>query len=200
MKGLTSHHGIKLVSIPMNSPRGVIMGLNIKKRYIVLGLLAFEVATLPVAAHFVHKSDFKFDKTAFETPQRAIHVKLKSKPGITRYMVSANAPFTITSEEAAGKMSVKIMQNGLVNGNVFGENAQMPGPATSCVTPSSTQQNIIYAAERGTVLREGEILSKSVLVDIRYDPSLSPKLKVLTQKKSANISSAKTCGNANTSS
>lgn len=174
------------------------MGLNIKKRYIVLGLLALEVATLPVAAHFAHKSDFKFDKTAFETPQRAIHVKLNTKPGITRFIVSANAPFTVTSQGSAGKMNVKILEYGLVNGNVFGKNAQMPGPSAACVNPTSKQQSIIYTAERGTVLREGEILSKSVLVDIRYDPSLSPKLRVLTQKKSDGITPAKKCSDTST--
>ncbi len=171
-----------------------------KKRYIVLGLLALEVATLPVAAHFVHNSDFKFDKTAFETPQRAIHVKLNTKPGVTRYMVSANAPFAITSEGVEGILNVKIHNHGLVNGNAFGKNAQMPGPSAACVTPNSVHKKTIYASERGTVLREGGILSKSVLVDIRYDPSLSPKLKVLTQKKSSGITPAKTCNGSSSSS
>lgn len=176
------------------------MGKKIKKRHIVLGLLALEVVSLPVAAHVVHKSDLKFDKTAFEKPQRAIHVKLNTDPGVTQYMVSANAPFTITSEGIRGTMKVKILEYGLVNGNAIGKNAQLPGPSTACIKTASLAQKAIYISKRGTVARKGDILSKTVLVDIRYDPTLSPEIKVLTQKKSEGILLAAKCGKSASSS
>lgn len=164
-----------------------------KKRFIVLGLVAFELACLPFAGHMLHKTSAKLDMADFTKPQRAIHVKLDSEPGITRYMVSANAPFTVTSETMMGQFDVDIYASGIINGKDFGANAQKPGPDSACSQTQSLDPRVIYRSDKGTVANEGEILSKAILVEIRYEPYYKPDVKILTQKKSKDILSAQPC-------
>lgn len=164
-----------------------------KKRYIVLGLLALEVIALPVSAHIVHKQVANFDKSAVTNPQRAINVKLNSGPGESLFMVSANAPFTVTSENAIGTLDVNVYESGSLNGKNFGANAQLPGAASACAATESPKQKTIYVSQRGTIAQKGDILSKAVLVGIKYDPSLNPEIKILTQKKSVKLLPAPLC-------
>lgn len=164
-----------------------------KKRFLVLGLVAFELAMLPFAGHMLHKTSLKLNMADFTKPQRAINVKIGSEPGITRYMVSADAPFTVTSETMMGQFDVDIYANGIINGKTFGANAQKPGPDTACSQTQSLEPRVIYRSDKGTVAREGKILSQAILVEIRYEPYYKPDVKIMTQKKSKNILSAQPC-------
>jgi len=164
-----------------------------KKRYIVLGLVALEIAMLPFAGHILHKTGLSVDMTALMKPQRAINVKLESEPGVTRYMVSANAPFSVISESMIGQFDVGIYASGQINGRPFGDNAQAPGAGAACTVTKTTDERTIYKSEKGTIAQDGDILSKTVLVEIRYNPYYKPDIKILTQKKSKNIISASSC-------
>ncbi len=169
------------------------MGFTFKKRYIVFGLLTLELLTLPAAAHYAHKKGMSFDMSIFSKPQHAINIKLKSKPGIAMYMVSANAPFSVTTEAMIGRFDVNIHLKGRINGQFFGENAQPPGPETACAVTKTTDKRTIYRSEKGTIAQDGDILSKTVLVEIRYEAYNKPDIKILTQKKSEKIASAPSC-------
>jgi len=168
-----------------------------KKRYIVLGLLALEALMLPFAGHTFYKSGLTDDlRKVFETPQRAVNVKLPSEPGFSRFIVFANAPFAISTKDMVGPVTVKLHAQGTVNGNVFGENAQIPGQNSSCGTFETTDTKIIYASEKGTIAGEGSILSQSILVEVQYDASQTPEVKILTQDKSEDLPAAETCAHS----
>jgi len=172
---------------------GQSFGYAMKKRYILLGLLALEIAMLPLAGHILYKTAGNFDMSAFSKPQRAINVKLGEEPGVTRYMVVTNAPFTVTSESMIGQFDVNIYPSGLINGKPFGLNAQAPGALKACGLTKTTAPRIIYKADKGTETGEGEILSKAVLVEIRYEAYYKPDLKILPQRKSDAILTAQPC-------
>ncbi len=157
-----------------------------KKRYIAFGLLALELATIPVSAQII-------DKVVFSAPQKAIHVKVAERPGLTKFVVSSNAPFVVTSEGAIGEFNVVIQANGLINGNPFGQNAQMPGDAKTCTVATSTTPAAIYSANQKTAAQPGEIISQAVLVEIHYDEAITPDLKILTEKKARKITSGQDC-------
>jgi len=167
-----------------------------KKRYILLGLLALEIAILPFAGHILHKNAGNFNMSVFSKPQRVISVKLGSEPGLSRYMVSANTPFSVTSESIIGQFDVDIYPSGLINGKQFGQNAQAPGALKACGLSKTTEPRIIYKADKGTETGGGEILSKAILVEIRYEAYYKPDLKILTQKQSDTILSAQPCEKA----
>ena len=165
-----------------------------KKRYIVLGLLALEVLMLPIAGHTFYKSGMTDNlRKAFETPQRAINVKLPSEPGFTRFMVSANAPFAIITKNMIGPVRVNLYAEGSINGNVFGENARMPGANATCTELENSDIQIVYTSEKGTIARKGPALTKSILVEVQYNASQTPDVKVLTKDKSDGLPAAKTC-------
>lgn len=173
--------------------------MGFKKRYIIFGLLALEIVSLPVSAHVVHNKVLNFDTSAIMNPPRAINVELNSEPGATRYMVSANTPFTVTSKNVIGTLNVHIYKNGLINGQAYGKNTQSPGAISSCAMTDNTDQRTIYVSERGTIAKKGDILSETILVDISYDPKLTPDIQILTQKKSAKLLPAPLCAKPTTS-
>jgi len=164
-----------------------------KKRYIVLGLIAFEMAMLPFIGTVLHKTDINSALAALAKPQRAIHVELPPEPGMTRYMVSANAPFVVTAEEMIGQFDIKIYPSGEINGKQFGKNAQAPGDLKACSLTETVEPRAVYRSETGTIAQDGEILSKTVLVEIRYESYYKPDLKILTENKSKTILSAQSC-------
>ena len=157
-----------------------------KARYLAVGLIALEIASIPVSAQII-------DKVAFSKPQKVIAVPFPPEAGIAKFLVSSDAPFSVISENAVGEFDVSIKVSGVLNGNHFGANAQMPGAAKSCAVQSSTKSTKIYEAERKTAAQEGDILSKAVIVEIRYDADIKPELKIITQNKAKKISSAMVC-------
>jgi len=163
-----------------------IRGMTFKKRYIAIGIIAMEVASIPVAAQIV-------DKVSFSVPQKVIAVPFPPEVGLTKFLVASNAPFAVVSENAIGEFEVNIEVSGILNGNRFGTNAQMPGMATACAMQSSTGSTKIYEAERKTAAQEGDILTQAVIVEIRYDANIQPNLKIISENKAKRIPLGTTC-------
>ena len=163
-----------------------IKNLASKARYFAIGLIALEIVSIPVSAQIINK-------VAFSKPQKVIAVPFPPEAGLTKFMVSSDAPFAIISEEAIGEYDVSIKLSGILNGQRFGSNAQMPGVAESCAVQSSIKATKIYEAERKTEARKGEILSRAVIVEIRYNADIKPKLKIIPQNKVKRISVATAC-------
>jgi len=170
----------------MKIPEIKIKGLTLKKRYIALGLIAMEIASLPVSAQIL-------DKVAFSTPQKVISVPFPPEAGITKFLVSSNAPFAVISENATSEFDVSIQVSGILNGNRFGSNAQMPGAAKACAAQTTVAETKIYEAKRKTEAQEGDILSRAVIVEIRYDAEIKPDFKIITQNKAKRISNGIAC-------
>ncbi len=160
---------------------------TIKKRYFVFAWLAVELASIPAAAQII-------DRVIFSAPQTVASAILPSQdPGITKIAVTSNAPFAIIAKNSIGDMDISVHTRGDINGTRFGDNAQMPGDAIACSALSLPLGQKIYEADRKTALKPGNILSQSVIVEIRHDADLSPEFSVLTQKDAAGISLASPC-------
>jgi len=164
--------------------------LPFKKRYIVGGYLAFEIAGLAIAGTAGAQV---LDQIKFEVPQRVASATLPTEPGVTRLMISSNAAFTISASEAIGEYNVSVKREGLINTTPFGLNAQMPGPEAACGAAVSPSPSIIYRAAQKTAAARGPVLSQSIMVEIRYDEAMSPKFAVKTQENSAAIMPASAC-------
>lgn len=164
--------------------------LPFKKRYIVGGYLAFEIAGLALAGTAGAQV---LDQIKFEVPQSVASATLPSEPGLTRLVISSNAPFTISASEAVGEYDVSVQSEGLINTTPFGNNAQMPGPEASCGTAVSPTESVIYRATQKTAAARGAVLSQSVMVEIRYDVSMRPKFAVKTEDNSVAIAPAAAC-------
>ena len=160
--------------------------MTFKKRYIAIGVLAMELASIPVAAQMV-------DKVVFSVPQRVISVPFPPEAGVTKFLVSSNAPFAVVSENAIGEFNVTVDARGVLNGKRFGSNAQMPGASKTCATQTSPRSTKIYEAERKTAAKSGDILTQAVIVEIRYDAETKPDLKIITQDKAKRISTGTSC-------
>jgi len=157
-----------------------------KAPYLAIGLVALELASFPVAAQIMGKA-------AFSPAQRTVAVPFPPQPGIAKFLVSSNAPFAIVSENAIGEFEVSVKVSGVLNGNRFGENAQMPGPATSCKAQTTLKSTKIYEAERKTEAKEGDVLTRAVIVEIRYEDRMRPNLKIISENKAKKIKAGSAC-------
>lgn len=161
---------------------------NIKSKasYLAIGLIALELASIPVSAQIIKK-------VTFSEPQKVVAVPFPSELGVTKFLVASDDPFAVISENTMGEFDITITAEGKLNGWRFGLNAQMPGQATSCAAQTSHSPTKIYEAERKTAARKGDILTQAVIVEIRYDSETKPDLKIVTEKKARKISSASMC-------
>ena len=157
-----------------------------KKRYWALGLITLEILCWPAAAQIL-------DQIKFEMPQRVVHAEFPGEPGLTRMFVTSNAPFAILAKNQIGEYDVTVIPTGVIGGQSFGENAQLPGEPFKCAATLAPAKSIIYAAERKTAKTSGDVITQSVMVEIRYDKALSPKFDVVTEKKSEKFSDAAPC-------
>jgi len=170
----------------MKIPGVKIKGMRFKKRYIAIGLIAAEVVSIPVSAQII-------DKVAFSVPQRVVSVPFPPEAGITKFLVSSNAPFAVISENAIGEYDVKVHVSGILNGNKFGSNAQIPGAAKACAVQTTSSATKVYEADRKTAAHKGDVLTQAVIVEIRYDEAITPDFKIITQDKAKRISTAEPC-------
>jgi len=65
-----------------------------KKRYLAVALIGAEIVSIPVSAQII-------DKVAFSVPQRVIAVPFPPEAGVTKFLVSSNAPFAVVSDPNA---------------------------------------------------------------------------------------------------
>jgi len=103
-----------------------------KKRYIALGVLLFELASLPAAAHIVMQN------LPTEAPEQTNAVLIDETDSQQRYVVTSNAAFHIKANDFQGDIKVTLHKSGQVGQTRFGDNAQMPGAALSCATAFET--------------------------------------------------------------
>lgn len=163
-----------------------IKNLKSKAGYLAIGLIALELASIPVSAQIIKK-------VTFSEPQKVIAVPFPSELGVTKFLVASDDPFAVISENAIGEFDITITAEGKLNGRRFGSNAQMPGRAASCAAQTSHSPTKIYQAERKTAAKEGDILTQAVILEIRHDENTKPELKIVTEKKARKISSASMC-------
>jgi len=163
-----------------------IKNIGSKARYLAIGLIALEIASIPVSAKII-------DTVAFSKPQKVIMATFPPQTGVTKFLVSSDAPFAIISEGAMGAFDVNIKVSGILNGQRFGSNAQMPGPVEACAVQTSREKTKIYEAERKTELREGGILTRAVIVEIHYDSEIKPEFKIISQNKAKKFPTAVAC-------
>ncbi len=161
-----------------------------KKRHLLYGYIAFEIAGLAIVGTAGAQV---LDQIKFEVPQSVVSATVPTKPGLTRLVISSNAPFTISTAEAIGEFDVKVLAQGLLNTTPFGMNAQMPGPESACASAVSPHPAVIYRATQKTAAARGPVLSQAVMVEIRYDSAMSPKFAVKTQDNSTAITPAPSC-------
>ena len=161
-----------------------------KKRYLVFALLSAEMLALPFA---IPAAAQIMDHVAFSIPQQVASVTIDNAPGKTQLVITSNAGFTVSSSGAIGDFDVRLQPSGSINGTRYGDNAQAPGPMQSCGVATTTSPSVIYFANKKTALRKGGVLSQSVIVEINYDPALSPKFDVKTLDNSTNIAPASAC-------
>ena len=164
--------------------------LPFKKRYLVGGYIAFELAGLAIAGTAGAQV---LDHIKFEVPQSVASAVLPGEAGLTQLIISSNAAFTISASDAIGEYDISVKREGLINTTPFGLNAQMPGPETACGTAVSPSPSVIYRATQKTAASRGPVLSQSVMVEIRYDTAMSPKFEVKTQDNSVSIVPAAAC-------
>ena len=156
-----------------------------KKWFIVA--LALDILSIPAAAQIV-------DHVSFSAPQKVASVKLDTpQAGLQRFVVASNAPFAVVSEKAIGEFNVKLRTKDDINGHIIGANAQLPGSENGCALTNSLSPQKIYEAVRKTAKTPGEVLSQAVIVEVRYDPMLTPDFKIITQKNAFNVELAKSC-------
>ena len=152
-----------------------------KKRYIVLGLLAVELLSLPAAAQIVHRVAFDIRPvvTAVEIPT--------SEPGLSRYLVASNAGFGVEASGVFGDVHVDVRASGTLNKvNRFGDAAQLPGPKSGCAQASGLE-SAIYTADRKTAAVPGTPPEQAVIFEFRYDPNARPEFKFIAGKETSNV-------------
>ena len=161
--------------------------LDGKKRYIALALLASEIAALPAAAQIIHKVTFQIRPvvTAVEIPT--------TEAGMSRFMVVSNAPFTVRSANMIGEIDISVHKSGDINGSRFGDNAQMPGPKTTCASLTHPAETVIYQADQKTAISRGTPISQAVVIQIQHDPNAAPNI-TFANDDAAPVSLSNSCG------
>ena len=163
-----------------------IKNLISKAPHLAIGLIALEIASIPVSAQII-------GKFTVSEPQRLSSAPFPPEAGITKFLVSSNTPFAIVSENAIGEFDVSIKVSGMLNGNSFGSNAQLPGDAVSCAAQTAKTATKIYEAERKTTSREGDVLTRAIIVEIRYADTLKPELTIVPKNKAKKALSSSAC-------
>lgn len=178
---------LKMSSNHTGEPKMKFKAKAFKKRYIVFGLIAAELAAIPVAAKAI--KDFKY-----EPSQRTVAVAFPiEQPGMAKFLVSSNAPFAVISEGEIGQFDINIQLNGDLNGAAFGKNAQMPGDPKACAAQLTRSAAKIYEATRKIDAAEGDVLTRAIILEIRYAEDIKPNFKILSEKKARKFDVAASC-------
>lgn len=144
-----------------------------KKRYILFGILAVELLSLPAAAQIVHRVAFDIRPivTAVEIPT--------SEPGMSRYLVASNAGFGVKANGVLGEVQVDVHVSGTMGeATRFGDAAQLPGPASACAHANGLGADI-YIADRKTAATPGTPPQQAVVFEFTYDPNARPNFQFI---------------------
>ena len=157
-----------------------------KKRHILYGLIALEIAAIPVSAKIIKD-------VAFAEPEQTLAVPFPEQPGLAKFLVSSNVPFAIISENGTGEFDVRIDVSGDLNGNHYGKNAQLPGAPESCASTLTASPTTIYQADRKIDAAKGDVLSRAIIVEIHYAADIKPDFTFVPQKDAKKLASAPAC-------
>ena len=146
-----------------------------KTRYALLAFLAVEIASIPAAFAML-------DSVSFErAPQIAAAQLPINTSGMTRYLVSTDAPFAVVSSGLAGPVRVSVQTSGQIGKMVFGGVSQLPGPASSCAVARSGADMVIYRADRATAAGDATAVEQAVVVVVQHDPATTPTLRFVAE-------------------
>ena len=145
--------------------------LNGKKRYLVFGLLAVELLSLPAAAKIVQSVSFDADPIVIAAEINT------TEPGISRFLVTSDGGFSVKANNLVGDVKVNVFNEGKLAENVrFGESAQLPGLMTGCAQATDHNSNI-YLAKKKTAARAGTAPERAVMFKFEYDPDEAPQFE-----------------------
>ena len=155
-----------------------LLKLRGKKRYIVLGFLAFELLSLPAAAGILTQVSFG------PSPYVAAAEIPTSEPGVSRFLVTSNDGFDIKAYGVTGEVKVEVVVSGTIaGGSDFGSAAQLPGPQSECVDASGDVSDV-YAANRETAAAEGTTPERAVVFKLEYDVDANPRFEFVSDNNS----------------
>ncbi len=158
-----------------------------KHKHWFIAALVLDILSIPAAAQIV-------DRVSFSVPEKVASVRLDvDQAGMQRFVVASNGPFAVISENAVGEFNVKLVSKGNIKGHPIGENAQLPGALGNCALVTGQSPQKIYEAVRKTAKQSGEVLSQAVIIEINYDPQLSPEFKIMTGQNAGGIQAAGGC-------
>jgi hypothetical protein len=143
-------------------------------RYLIGGFIALELLAIPAAAQIVQTVSFKIEPTVI-----ASKVPLETA-GRTDFVVISNAPFYITAANMIGDINVSVSVSGQVGELIFGQSAQLPGPASRCATVTSPAPTPIYQATQRTAAKRGETAEQAIIMTFTYDPVATPDFQFST--------------------
>ncbi len=113
-------------------------------------------------------------------PQKVVIGQTAQDNGQAKIMIASNSPFFITAEGVIGEICVNIALSGTMQGKKFGANAQLPGHQKTCKMLKSTDEQVIYTADRRTALLPGTPLSQSIVAHISYAHNATPVFDIPT--------------------
>lgn len=145
-----------------------------KKRYWLAGIIALEVATIPVSAQIIGKIS-SFQKSLRTTP--VVSVLIDETPGQKRYAIASQYPFYVSANNFEGPININLDTKAIIGGIKFGEIAQLPGKAKSCTIVQSPKQTI-YQSERGTYTHEGHVTTQAVIMTVSFDTKDTPDINI----------------------
>ena len=157
-----------------------------KKRYLALGIIVIELASLPAAAKIIHTA-------AFQTKPRVLAAEIPtSEPGVSRFLVNSNDGFGVEVEGFIGDVKTVVYESGtLASKRRFGDEAQLPGPAHACAQSLSNQASPVYQAVRKTELSDAHVVDQAVVFEFRYKAQVKPNFKFTPGK--ASVDAQKAC-------
>ena len=147
-----------------------------KKRYMVLGLLAVELMSLPAAAKIVQT-------VSFDSAPTVVAVEIPTvEPGLSRFLVASDAGFIVKTNDLIGDVSVNLHVSGKLGAELrFGDAAQLPGPQVAC-TQSTEPNSEIYHASQATAAREGTAPERAVIFEFQYASDQHPEFEFIAGK------------------
>ncbi len=154
-----------------------------KKRYIALGLIAFELMSLPAAAKIIQTAT-----THTPTPRVLAVEIVTDEAGVSRFIVNSNDGFGIEVEGLIGDVNTTVHESGVLASNArFGDDAQLPGDAKACSHSASTDSQPIYQAIQKTELTHGHVVDRSVVFEFHYDAQAKPSFEFTAGMDSVDV-------------
>ena len=153
---------------------------RVRKRHIAIGLVALELASIPVAAQMV-------DHVSFKVEPRVIVAEVPDRPaGERTFLVASNAAFVIEVEDVVGPVRTAVTPTGQVDNLSYGNAAELPGLAGSCISAQGNRTQV-YAATGKTAKLRGKVQDQAVRIDVRFDPIANPLIHIVPRDEGSGL-------------